>query len=245
MTNKIEHAFILTAGKGTRLRPYTDDKPKPMVEIDGKPILHYIVEKIKEFGIKNITMNLFYLGDRIEKYFKENTKTHIHFSHENTLLDTGGGVKKALNNMQGKPFFLINGDAFWQDTPAISALEQLARDWNPDIMDMLLLLQPVKEMTITQGVGDYNFQESNNIIRTLDQSGSHMFTGIRIVHPRVFDDTPDDAFSFLHCMDKAQESGKLYGVSYEGQWHHISTPKDLESVNELLQQEKHIRPQTA
>ena len=245
MTNKIEHAFILTAGKGNRLRPYTDDKPKPMVEIDGKPILHYIVEKIKEFGIKNITMNLFYLGDRIEKYFKGSTNPRIHFSHENILLDTGGGVKKALRNMQGEPFFLINGDAFWQDIPAISALEQLARDWNPDIMDMLLLLQPVKEMTITQGVGDYNFQENNHITRTADQSGSHMFTGIRIVHPRIFDDTPEGAFSFLHCMDKAQEAGRLYGVSYEGQWHHISTPKDLESVNELLQQEKHIQPQTA
>ncbi len=246
MTHKIEHAFILAAGHGSRLRPHTNDKPKPMVALNGKPIIDYTIDKIKQFGIHNITINLYYLGDVIKKYFASPQDINITYSQENELLDTGGGVKKALHNMQGKPFFLINGDAFWQDrTSSSSALEQLAKAWDPEKMDILLLLQPVDTMQLTQGVGDYNIQHNCQITRTADKSGSHMFTGIRIVHPRVFENTPDDAFSFLECMDQVQEEGTLYGISYDGQWHHISTPEDLSRVNQALSQNQNIHRQSA
>jgi MurNAc alpha-1-phosphate uridylyltransferase len=110
-------------------------------------------------------------------------------------------------------------------------------------MDVLLLLQPVDQMELTHGVGDYDIDASGHIIRTSDKSGSHMFTGIRIVHPRIFDNTPEGAFSFLQCMDKAQQQSKLHGISYDGQWHHISTPEDLQSVNEILKNEKNTQTQ--
>jgi len=231
MNQKPDHAFILTAGKGTRLRPYTDSKPKPMVEVNGRPILDHTLEKLKIAGVTNVTMNLFYLGDVIKKHFENYQTPKITFSQETDLLETGGGVKLALEQMGDKPFYLINGDALWDDTSNVSALDQLANIWNPNIMDILLLLQPVNNMALTKGVGDYNINNDGTIIRTPDQSGEHMFTGIRIVKPEVFKNTPEGAFSFLECMDKAQKNGTLHGVEYKGQWHHISTPKDLESVN--------------
>lgn len=237
-TNKPDQAFILAAGKGTRLRPYTDNMPKPMVEVNGKPILKYILEKLNAEDVQHCVINLFYLGDRIENFFKNWKQPEITFSKETDLLETGGGVKLGLQYLNNTPFYLINGDALWEDkTNSKTALRQLSDAWNPAKMDILLLLQPTSTMTLTKGVGDYNLDTSGQAIRTPDKSGNHMFTGIRIVNPAIFKETPDGAFSFLQCMDKAQTQGRLHGISYDGLWHHISTPEDLEAVNQAFKQD--------
>lgn len=230
---KPDHAFILAAGKGTRLRPYTDDRPKPMVPVNGVPIIDYTLEKLVKEGITNVTINLNYLGDRIENHLKGRTNPTITYSKETALLDTGGGVKKALNTMGGKPFYLINGDALWTDKGE-SALDRLAKKWNPEIMDILLLLQPVQNMTLTQGVGDYDLRDNGQAVRSIDKTGTYMFGGIRITKPDIFENSPDGAFSFLKLMDQAQKQGRLYGLTHEGDWHHISTAEDLERVNSAM-----------
>lgn len=231
--NKTHSAFILAAGKGTRLRPYTDDKPKPMVEVHGKPLVSLIIDKLVAQDVNNITVNTSYLGNVLEEYLTAQDTPPLYFSHEDELLETGGGVKKALHTMNNEPFYLINGDAYWvDDAPEQSALQQLQDIWDNGKMDMVLLLQPISNMSLTDGVGDYHMDDKGRLTRAKDSSGKYMFTGIRITHPRVFDGTPDGAFSFLECMDNTQEQGRLFGVSYEnGQWHHISTPKDLDAVN--------------
>ena len=236
--NKPDHAFILAAGKGTRMRPHTNNIPKPMVIINDRPIIDYTVEKLENAGVKNITINLYYLGDRIENHFKDKRSPNITFSKETELLETGGGVKLALHTMDNEPFYLINGDAFWNDKKGEkTALEQLKTNWNPEKMDILLLLQPVNNMSLTKGVGDYNIDKDGIATRTPDKSGAYMFTGIRIVNPKVFKDTPDGAFSFLECMDKAQKNKRLYGTEYKGNWHHISTPEDLKNINNTYYEE--------
>lgn len=230
----IESAFILAAGKGTRLRPYTDERPKPMVEVAGRPLIDYILDKLVIEGVKNVTINLSYLGDRIQNHLKDRHDININFSIENKLLETGGGVKNALHTMGGKPFFLINGDAFWDEGITQSALHNLAVNWDADKMDILLLLQDVQKMTLTHGVGDYDIIDTaplKKCERSLNQKGAYMFAGVRVVNPSIFDNTPEGAFSFLTLMDQAQEQLRLFGVVHEGQWHHISTPEDLESVN--------------
>ncbi|HPF78951.1 MAG TPA: nucleotidyltransferase family protein, partial [Alphaproteobacteria bacterium] len=217
----------------TRLRPYTDNTPKPLVPVNGMPILDYTMAKLRQSGIGHVTINLNYLGDRIENYFKDCKDPKITFSKETELLDTGGGVKYALHTMENKPFFLINGDALWTDGDA-PALDRLADYWNPDIMDILLLLQPVENMTLTHGVGDYDLNKDGKAVRTPHKTGAYMFGGIRIVKPEVFEGTADGAFSFLDLMDKAQASGRLYGLIHDGEWHHISTPEELERVNTAM-----------
>lgn len=227
-----KNAFILAAGKGTRLRPHTNNKPKPMVCVHDKPIIHHILDKLVDENIQNVTINTSYLGHVIEDYLGTQITPPLYFSHEDELLETGGGVKKALHTMKDQPFFLINGDAFWVDpSTQDTALKQLIQTWDESAMDILLLLQPVDRMKLTQGVGDYHMSKTGQLTRAEKSSGDYMFTGIRIVHPRVFNDTPDGFFSFLECMDKAQGNSKLFGVSYNGDWHHISTPEDLENVN--------------
>lgn len=234
--HKPDHAFILAAGQGKRLRPYTNTMPKPMVPINGRPIIDYTVEKLVNDGVKEITINLNYLGDRIENYFKDCKSCNLHFSRETALLDTGGGIKYALNSMGNNPFYIINGDAFWTDAGEKSAFSNLAGNWDPENMDILILLQPVTEMTLTEGVGDYDLNESGKAIRRTDKSGAYMFAGIRIAKPEIFEGTPEGAFSFLELMDKAEQEGRLHGLIHDGEWHHISTPEDLDKVNEAMGQ---------
>lgn len=232
---KIETAFILAAGKGTRLRPITDTIPKPMAKVLDKPLIQHIIQKLEADGINKIIINLFYLGHIIRKNLVDAKSQKIIFSEEQELLETGGGVKNALAFIGNKPFFLINGDAFWTDHKDISALQRLENEWNSHRMDILLLLMPVTKMTLTRGVGDYNINEKGQATRTPDGSGQYMFTGIRVTKPDLFEDTPDGAFSYLEIMDRAEKKQKLYGLIHEGEWHHISTPADLDNVNRYLE----------
>ena len=227
-----ESAFILAAGKGTRLRPHTIDKPKPMVAVKNQPIIKHIIDKLALENIHNITVNANYLSNILENYLNSLNIQSLHFSHEKKLLDTGGGVKNALHAMRDQPFFLINGDAFWIDeVTEQSALKQLSDVWDNSKMDILLLLQSTDKMTLTKPVGDYHIDDGMPV-RAKDSSGTHMFTGIRIVHPRIFQNYKEDCFSFLECMDKAEHQRRLHAVEYQnGIWHHISTPEDLEAVN--------------
>jgi MurNAc alpha-1-phosphate uridylyltransferase len=231
MKNKPTKAFILAAGKGTRLRPHTDTMPKPMVDIAGTSIIRRTIAKLVQAGVTDIVVNLHHLGDVLEEHLKEAQGVNIILSREDELLETGGGIKKALHHFGDEAFYIINGDALW-DEGEIPALEKLAHGWSDD-MDILLLLQPTRRMELTGAVGDYRLKDGK-AVRAKSKDGDHMFAGIRIAHPRIFHETPDGAFSFLSLMDKAEEQGRLYGLVHSGHWYHISTPEDLQSVNEAF-----------
>lgn len=234
MSKVPEKAFLLAAGKGTRLRPYTDTMPKPMVPVGGCSIIHRTLQKLSEAGVKDVVVNLHHLAPVLEDHLATIKQPKILLSHETELLDTGGGVKKMLQFFNEKPFFMINGDALWSDFGQKSALFRLAETWDDQNMDMLLLLQPVKAMTLTIGVGDYALAPDGKAQRRAAKNGDLMFAGIRIVHPRLFDGSPDGAFSFLTLMDKAEAAVRLYGIVHDGEWHHISTPEELERVDEAF-----------
>lgn len=231
------NAFILAAGKGTRLRPYTDIMPKPMVPIAGRSIIKRTLQKLSDSGVQNVVVNLHHLAAVLEEHLKGVVQPNVILSHEEDLLETGGGVKKALHHFGDDPFYLINGDALWTDNGHEPALSRLAQLWDAKKMDMLLLLQPIDTMTLTEGVGDYNLSDDGKAVRKADKSGNMMFAGVRIVKPALFDGSPDGAFSFLTLMDKAEANGRLFGVAHKGDWHHISTPGDLERVDELFRKE--------
>lgn len=229
-------AFILAAGEGRRLRPYTNDIPKPMVRVAGKPLLGHILDYLSADGILDVCINTYYKPHVITDYIaKDQSGVRVSFSHEEALLDTGLGMKRALHHMACQPFFAINGDAFWLNGSRASVFERLAEVWNPKNMDILLLLQPVERMSLTKGVGDYLIDKDGRAYRQKDQSGSHMFAGVRVCTPAVFEKTPETPFSFLELMDRAEAAGRLYALEHDGAWHHISTPSDLEAVNEDME----------
>lgn len=227
---KPDRAFILAAGEGTRMRPLTNTLPKPMVELAGKPLIGHIIEKLAAEGVTDIGVNTHHLYDVIETYMANIQRPRIHVSRETALLNTGGGVKKALSILGTQPFYHINGDAFWTDGP-VPALTRLAQAWNSSKMDILMLLIPVKKMILTQGVGDYDLDDEGKASRSKEQKGQLMFTGIRITSPNIFKNIAEEHFSFLSLMDQCEKQGRLHAIVHDADWHHISTPEDLSRVN--------------
>jgi len=238
MTFKPDHAFILAAGKGSRLRPYTDSIPKPMVAVGGQPIIDRTIDKLIAAGVKHVTVNTHYMADILENHLQQRNDIAITFSREEKLLDTGGGVKNALHTMGDKPFYVIAGDAVWTDGPSGAALLRLADAWDAQKMDIITLLQPLSSMTLTDGIGDFDLQEDGRTIRKPDKTGSYMWTNIRINTPDIFRDAPNEAFSFLDLMDRTEKKGRFYALPHEGSWHHISTPAELERVNKSMAAQK-------
>lgn len=232
--SKPDKAFILAAGYGSRMKPLTDSRPKPLVEIAGRPLLDYILEHLIAADVREIVVNAHHHGGKIVDWAETRAAEFdvvIHVAQEPELLETGGGVKAALTHFNDEPFYVIAGDAFWVSESAGAVFEVLADRWRSQDMDILMSLQAVQGMSLTRGVGDYDFEADGRVVRSMDRTGTYMFTNIRINHPRVYEGTPEDAFSFLECMDRAQEIGRLYGLEHEGEWCHISTPEDLARVN--------------
>lgn len=226
-----DKAFILAAGFGTRLRPHTNDKPKPMVKVHGKPMIDHALDQLESANVKTCIVNTHYKADILHDHLKDRTSPEIIISHEPDILDTGGGIKNAIHHFT-EPFYVVSGDSVCEDDPDQNALKAMAEMWDSNTMDILLLLQPVNTMALTHGVGDYDLDDQGRAVRSLDKDGKYMWTSIRINHPAIFENTPDQPFSYLQLLDKAQENGRLYGMVHKGTWHHISTPDDLKAVNE-------------
>ncbi|MGB4056648.1 MAG: nucleotidyltransferase family protein [Alphaproteobacteria bacterium] len=227
----IDKAFILAAGLGTRMRPLTDSIPKPLAEITGNTLLSRTLDHLKTADIKECVINTHHLAEKIPQHLGTRTTPKITYSHEPVLLDTGGGIKKMLHFFKENPFYVLSGDGLWTNKANKNTLSQMNAEWDDTKMDILILLQPVETMILTKGVGDYDITPDGRARRSKNKSGTHMFTSMRINHPRIFDNTPDNAFSYLQLLDKAEEQGKLYAMEHEGDWHHLSTLNDLNAVN--------------
>lgn len=226
----IDQAFILAAGLGQRMQPITAHTPKPLVTVGGRSLLQRTLDHLAAAGVRRAVINTHHLADRIETYFAQNPQQiDITLSHEPALLNTGGGIKNALQHFQGQSFYVLSGDGLWTDQGR-PLLHRLQAAWDPQQMDILIGLQPVARMTLTQGVGDYDLLPDGRAVRNQTQQGTHMFTSIRINHPRIFENTPNGAFSYLDVLDRAQAQGRLWGLEHGGDWHHLSAPQDVAHV---------------
>ncbi len=235
----LQAAMILAAGKGNRMRPITDKIPKPLAEVAGMTLLDRILDHVERAGIGHVVVNAFHLSEQIAAHLEKRARPPVKVLFEETLLETGGGVRNALEEIgQGeigtKPFFVINGDVLWFDGPE-ATLNQLAVAWDDTTMDALLLLQPVEGAKGYGGKGDYFMNSLGLLTRRGEQeTAPYVFAGVQILHPRLFADTSEGPFSLNLLYDKAQESDHLYGISHSGEWFHIGTPETLEEARRLL-----------
>jgi MurNAc alpha-1-phosphate uridylyltransferase len=229
--NPIEKAFILAAGLGTRMRPITFNTPKPMIKVAGQPLLERTLDQLVDANIKDVVINTHHLPQQVRTVMNARFPLSITFSHEQVLLDTAGGIKKMLQHFGEDPFYVLSGDGLWTDKPGEGALKRLAAEWDPNIMDILILLQRVDTMKLTKGVGDYDIKGGARAVRSKGKNGTHMFTSMRINHPRIFANLTDAPSSYLPLLDQAERQGRLFAIEHTGDWHHISTPEDLDAVN--------------
>jgi len=239
-----EHAIILSAGLGERMRPITDTLPKPLIPVRGQALIDSILDRLEAAGVTEVVVNLHHLGAMIEEHLRGRARPRIVFSHEeNERLETGGGVRKALPLLGPDPFFAINGDVCWLDG-MIPALDRLAAGWDEQAMDALLLLHPTATAYGYDGRGDFMLDPLGRAQRRGErQVAPFVFAGIQILHPRLFEGAPDGAFSLNTLYDKAAEAERLYGVRHDGEWFHIGTPQGLAEVEEAMRHMAFTSPQ--
>ncbi len=229
-----QRAMVLAAGLGERMRPITDTLPKPLIELRGRTLLDSILDRVAAAGVPEAVINLHYLGEMIEARLVPRERPRVSFSREETRLETGGGVRKALSLLGADAFFVINGDVCWLDghTPA---LERLAAAWDDEEMDALLLLHPTAFAVGYAGVGDFVLAPDGRMRRRRESEVSpFVFTGIQILHPRLFEDAPEEPFSLNLIYDKAGAAERLWGLRHDGEWFHIGTPEGLRDVEDAL-----------
>ncbi len=230
----IRRAMVLAAGRGLRMRPITERLPKPLVEVLNRTLLDRVLDRLDEAGVREVVVNVHHLREVIERHLEGRRSPKIVLSVEDTLLETGGGVGKALPLLGEDPFFVVNGDVLWLDGPQ-PALKVLAASWADDRMDGLLLLHPTVEAFGYQGDGDFFMDPWGRLARRPPREVSpYLFAGVQILHPRLFADAPAEAFSLNLLYDRAIEAGRLFGVLHDGEWFHVGTPEDLATAEAYM-----------
>ena len=237
MVASIRKAMILAAGLGTRMRPITDTLPKPLVKVDGTALIDHLIEPLAEAGVTEIVVNVHHLANMMEQHLAARTSPRVHISDERTeLLDSGGGVKKALAHFGNQPFFILNADSFWIDGPQPN-LARMQAAWNPDEMDMLLLVSPTAAATGYDGRGDF-FMNVDGVLKRRGEKlvAPFVYAGVIITTPAFFGDTPDGSFSLNLLFDRALARGRLRGLRLDGQWLHVGTPDAINLAEAQLRQ---------
>lgn len=224
MTEAIgSRAMILAAGFGLRMRPLTNDRPKPLIEVARKALIDYGFERLREAGVQKAVVNGHYRAEQILQWSQRQTVPDVLFSDEQAeILDTGGGIAKALPLLGTQPFFVLNSDSFWLDG-RVPALSRLRAAWDDTTMDCLLLLCHVDRTIGYDGRGDFRLERDGRLSRQ-QGSGALAYIGAYLVHPRLFRDAPSGKFSMNVLWDKAISEGRLHGMAHSGKWFHVGTP---------------------
>ena len=230
--------MILGAGLGSRMRPLTDHVPKPMVPYCGRPLIDHILDRMGAAGLSEVVINVHYLAEVLENHVAQRTQLpKVMISDERAeLLDTGGGIARALP-MLGQDAFLIHNSDSLSHEPEGPNLDILIDAWNGDDMDTLLLLAPITESLGYDGNGDFGRDKNGRIHRPASgQAVPYVFTGVSIAHPRLFENAPSGPFSLNRLWSNAIETGRAYGVLHKGLWMHIGTPQALRDAEEASKQ---------
>jgi N-acetyl-alpha-D-muramate 1-phosphate uridylyltransferase len=228
MTVTPKTAMVLAAGLGTRMRPLTDNLPKPLVKVAGRALLDHVLDRLADTGVVRVVVNVHYLGEQIVKHVANRKRPQVVISDERgVLLDTGGGVVKALPELGAAPFYHLNADTIWIDG-AQPNLARLAEAFNPAAMDALLLLAPTAGSIGYDGRGDYTMAPDGRLLRRTERkTAPFVFAGAAILAPALFADTPKGSFSLLTLFDRAADAGRLAGLRLEGLWMHVGTPEAI------------------
>ena len=228
-------AMILAAGLGKRMRPANNQKPKPLVEVGGRTLIDRAIDRLMDVGVETIVVNIHYKADQIRGHLATRNDVDIVFSDETqALMDTGGGVAKALPLLGDEPFFTHNSDSIWLEGMG-STLANMVAHWDPENMDALMLMAPTVTSMGYDGKGDFEMDDSGRLMRREEaRVAAFVWAGVQIVHPRLFDNHPSGPFSTNVLWDRAIEAGRLFGVRHEGIWMHVGSPDGLTRAEELL-----------
>jgi MurNAc alpha-1-phosphate uridylyltransferase len=235
MTSPITKAFVLAAGLGTRMRPLTDRVPKPLVTLAGQPLLDHVLDRLVAAGITDVVVNVHYLADQIEAHLRQRPHPTIAISDErDAVLETGGGLAKALPLLGPGPFVVHNSDTVWIE-PAGSNIARLIGAFDADRMDGLLLLAPRIGSLGYDGRGDFELGDNGRLERVAPgATAPWVYAGVCIATTRLMRDCPVSRFSLNRPWDRALAEGRLFGLPLAGTWMHVGDPEALAAAEARL-----------
>ncbi len=230
-------AMVMAAGLGTRMRPLTATRPKPLVELNGTALIDYTLQRLTTHNIAPIIANVHYLPDMLEQHLRESTIADVIIADERAqLLDTGGGARANLDILGPDAFFILNSDSLWieEDEDNLTAM---LKSWDDTQMDCLMLLATPESSLGYSGKGDFNLDPDGRLSRRVPrEKAAYVHTGCCLIHPRLFANSPNGPFSLNLLWDKALSNKRLFGLALRGLWLHIGTPEALKAAERKLNQ---------
>jgi MurNAc alpha-1-phosphate uridylyltransferase len=230
-----DHAMVLAAGLGTRMRPFSESQPKPLVKVAGKALIDHVLDKLAAAGVTTAVVNVHYLAEKIEQHLAGRHAPAVIISDERTqLLGTGGGVAKALPKLGRSPFFHVNSDTLWIDgvTPNLT---RLATAFDPAKMDALLLLAPVTTSIGYSGRGDFAMDSDGRLRKRLENEVlPFVYAGVALLSPALLAGAPSGEFPLTLLFDRAAATGRLAGLRLEGVWMHVGTPEAIAAAEAAI-----------
>ncbi|MHA6719517.1 nucleotidyltransferase family protein [Sphingomonas sp. RS6] len=232
-----ETAMVMAAGLGKRMRPLTATRPKPLIEVAGKPLIDHVFDRLRSAGVGRAIVNVHYLADQLEAHLRARVKgMDLAISNERAqLMETGGGLVQARGLIGDQPFLCINSDNLWIDGPS-DAIRLLAAQWDDARMDALLLLVPLARAYNHPGSGDFRLDPFGQITerRKPGRMAPFVFTGIQILSPRLIRDWPEGPFSTNLFWNRALEAGRLWGAVHQGLWFDVGSPQAIRAAETAL-----------
>jgi MurNAc alpha-1-phosphate uridylyltransferase len=232
-----ETAMVMAAGLGKRMRPLTATRPKPLVEVAGKPLIDHVFDHLRGAGVKRAIVNVHYLADTLEAHVTDRFDgIEVLVSDERKrLMETGGGLVQARHLLGDAPVLVINSDNLWLDGP-VDSLKLLASRWDDATMDALLLVVPFARAHNNQGQGDFRVAADGRIIgrRKEGATAPFVYTGIQILHPRIIRDWPEGPFSTNLFWTRAIAAGRAYAQVHQGLWFDVGTPAAIPKTEAVI-----------
>jgi len=228
MNAPISTAMVFAAGRGTRMRPLTETIPKPLIKVANKPLIDHMLDRLAEAGIETAVVNVHYLADQIEARLAGRSRPRLAISDERALLlDQGGGIKKALPLIGNAPFVICNTDSIWIEGPR-SNLRQLIEGFDPDRMDVLLLVASATTSVGVDWPGDFTMLPDGRLLKREERCvAPFIYAGVGIIKPELFAAIGPEVFTLAPFFFAAAERGRLFGQRLDGIWLHVGTPKAL------------------
>lgn len=238
---KPTRAMVMAAGLGTRMRPLTDDRSKALVEVAGKPLIDWTLDKLEAAGVESAVVNVHHFADRLEHHLAGRAQgPDILISDERDgLMETGGGLVKAAPLLGEDPVFVANIDALWIDAET-AELDRLATGFDESAMDFRLLLSPIGQNLGFPGAGDFHLAADGRLARSGQGEGAlYAFAGVQVLHPRVLKGRPLEPFSTNRLWDEALERGRVFGTAMNAFWMHVGDPQARDAAQNRLQSISH------
>lgn len=223
----IKTGMALAAGLGTRMRPLTNDRPKALVEVGGKALLDYALDRMAAAGVERSVVNIHHFADSMEAHLKARTgKPDILISKESDApLETGGGVVKALPVLGADPVFITNIDAVWIDEGE-REMDRMRAVWDSERMDVLLLLAPLERTLGFDGAGDFYLDADGRVEWRGDRERApYAYAGTQIHNPAIMQGRPLEPFSMTKVWRELVPQGRVHGLVMKSFWMHVGDPQ--------------------